>query len=431
MTTGEIDFRSFRVEPGGGVVDTVTPGWVEATAFAFHQNSPTAEHLRRVVDAIAADDRTLTGAYDTHPAPYGWGSERPVGTLATFTKALNVGNGRSLDTHLIAGVTVRPTHRRRGVMRELITADLHRAASDGKALAALHAMEATIYGRFGFGPATFSRRIEVDVSERFGLMRDPTGTVEVADPASLLDVAPGVFEKFHLQTRGSLRRPAMFPEKAAGIWAEDDPDPKPGRRTALHYADDGAVDGYVAYDFAGWEAHPLNITVADFVAADVNASLALWKYLASIDLVAKISIAGASMDDPLQWALTDFRCYNIVGEEDGLWLRVLDPVRALQARGWESDGAMVIEVTDLLGIANGIYSLIVESGRACVTRVSGDRLVPEAHMDVATLGSLYLGGVSASVLERAGRLTVVSPAVTRRLDSLFGSNSAPFCITGF
>ena len=53
----------------------------------------------------------------------------------------------------ISMVTVAATHRRRGIARGLLEGELRAAASAGVPMAGLTVTEATIYGRYGFGPA--------------------------------------------------------------------------------------------------------------------------------------------------------------------------------------------------------------------------------------------------------------------------------------
>lgn len=423
-------FRSFGAGWSQGGADAETTAWLEATALGFHEAAPTAEHILRVAQAYQADDRVLTGVYAADAPARSLGAEHPVATYATFTKPMNVGGGRSLDAHLIAGVTVRSTHRRRGLMREVITTDLRRAAEKGLAIAALSSMEATIYGRFGFGAATFSRRVEVDVGTRFRLIAKPDGIVEVVDPAVLCELAPEIFDRFHARTLGSIQRQSSYPTKITGIWAEDKPEPDRGVRAAAHYDRNGAIDGYVTYTFMGWDHTPPTITVLDLVATTNEASLGLWDYLASIDLISRATLVHASLADPLPWGLEDRRVFNIVGEEDGLWLRVLDPIAALQARSYESDGELRIALSDPLGIAAGVYTLVVRDGQASVV-ASGEESAADVSMDVSVLGSLYLGGASARVLERAGRLVAASSVALDTLDRLLSHRDVPFCATHF
>jgi len=444
MTTAAEDkyrFTSFPPGSADGRADAETTGWLEAAALGFHEAAPAPEHLLRSAQVYEADGRVLTGAYAVAHPDRSWETLRPVATYGTFTKPLNVGGGGSLDAHLIATVTVRSNHRRRGLLRELVTSDLATARSQGRAVAILSSMEATIYGRFGFGPATFSRRVEVDTSARFALTHAPAGSVEIADPSTLLDLAPDVFNRFHARTLGSVQRPASYPSKIAGIWAEDEPEPNTGTRAALHYDPAGAIDGYVAYRVLGFDVEPRTITIQDIVWSSQSAYFGLWNYLASIDLVTRVKLGHAAMDDALPWAMVDRRGFNVIGEEDGLWLRVLDPVAALQARTYDAAGDLRICLTDPLSIAGGAYTISVRHGRATViadtttnvarTAASGSlSSIDEVSMDISALGSLYLGGVRASVLARTGQITG-SPGAIDTLDTLFGHKEQPHCITHF
>src|SRR4029079_10211043 len=88
---------------------------------------------------------------------------RMVGTALDWTPRLSLPGGPQLTTVALSMIGVLPTHRRRGVMRELLDAQIAGAREQGIAVAALTASEATIYGRFGFGQSTVQlSAVEVD-----------------------------------------------------------------------------------------------------------------------------------------------------------------------------------------------------------------------------------------------------------------------------
>ncbi len=70
----------------------------------------------------------------------------------------------------VAGVTlvaVRPTHRRRGILRDLMLAQLTEIQEAGnEPIAALTASEPAIYGRFGYGLASDHQEIVIRKSSR-------------------------------------------------------------------------------------------------------------------------------------------------------------------------------------------------------------------------------------------------------------------------
>src|SRR6516164_6348312 len=84
-----------------------------------------------------------------------WEGGRTVGGLGAFPFRLTVPGGRvSAAGVTIAGVL--PTHRRRGILRAMMRAQLDAAHARGEPVAYLWATEGTIYGRFGFGLASFT-----------------------------------------------------------------------------------------------------------------------------------------------------------------------------------------------------------------------------------------------------------------------------------
>lgn len=429
-TRGEIRIERFPAGLDGEVPDARTQAWFEAVSLGFHDGAADPAHIAAFTRAYREDGRTLWGAYDDSVRPGVWDPEVPVATYATLENDLNVGAGRMLPTHQVTAVTVRPTHRRRGILRAMMTEDLRRAASRGLAMAALTASEATIYGRFGFGVATFTREVEVDVRERFGLRAPATGSVEVADPASMLGLAPRIFARFHGRTTGSVGRQYGYAKRASGRWGGDKPEVDKDLRVAVHYDAEGRADGYASYKFAGWEAKPPTLKIVDLVAASHEAYVELWRYLGAVDLVERVRFPAAPVEDPLPWSMVDGRGYEVKSVEDVLWLRVLDPVAALSARPYERDGALALEIVDDLGLAAGRFRVDVEEGRASVERLRDDAAV-DARVAVDVLGSLYLGGAGARTLASAGRLPGVDGTGVEALQRLFGTAERPYCITHF
>ena len=432
MQDNRQDLRIERFAAGldGDAPDARTLGWFEAVSFGFYDKKPDPADVAAYTRAYGADRRVLWGAYDDSPRPGVWDNQVPVATYATMVNTLNVGGGRLMDTHLITAVTVRATHRRRGLLRRMITDDLKHAADQGLAMAALTVSEATIYGRFGFGAATFTREVEIDVRERFGLRAPATGSMELAEPASLQELAPELFNRFHNRVPGSIGRQASYALRVSGRWSQDSAAEDKALRAAVHYDGDGRPDGYVSYRFAGWENKPYTVKVIDLVAASQAAYLELWRYLGSLDLMERIQFPLCPEQDPLAWGMTDSRGYEVKAGEDVLWLRVLDPVTVLQTRPYVHDGACTVRISDPLDICGGVYRLTVQDGRGTVDRLASDADV-DAVVPVDSLGSLFLGGVRARTLAAAGHFSGASEETVDRLDSLFATDTAPYCITHF
>ena len=123
--------------------------WSRAEARGFSTHA--SEEYVRIARSFAEFDRTF-GAFD--------GAEI-VGTTTTRTSGITVPGG-SAPLGFIDDVSVHATHRRRGILTRMMRAQLDQIRERGEPLAALTASESLIYGRFGFGVATWAHRWKID-----------------------------------------------------------------------------------------------------------------------------------------------------------------------------------------------------------------------------------------------------------------------------
>jgi predicted N-acetyltransferase YhbS len=85
-----------------------------------------------------------------------------LGVTCHYPLAMTLPGGAILDVAGVSWVSVATTHRRQGVLRTMFTAQHRQFVADGLAMSILYASQAGIYGRFGYGPATISRNVEID-----------------------------------------------------------------------------------------------------------------------------------------------------------------------------------------------------------------------------------------------------------------------------
>jgi predicted acetyltransferase len=430
----DYEIRRFQAAAKDDPAYADSVAWIRAVAFGFHEAWRSDERVDKSIELQRTDGRVMTGVYQTGTvADHSLGADVPVATFGTMTKTLNIGFGRLLETRLVTAVTVRTSHRRRGLLRRMMGEDLALAKAEGLSMAALTASEASIYGRFGFGVATSEQAVKVDTTGRFLLNHAPVGSVEVADPKVLLELAPHIFDRVHRSTPGSVGRHEFYRQFASGSVSRDGgEDPKV--KVALHYGPGGEVDGYVSYRFAGWSSAPYTMEVVDLVAATGAAYLELWQYLAAIDLVERVTWEEAPVDDPLRWALEDARCVESSAARDMLWLRILDVKQALEARHYPADGRLVLKVADPLGLTGGTFTLEVDGGTAAVTAAAAgtpDPGTPDLELGVAALSAIYLGGVNPVTLAASGRILECTPGAAFRAARMFAVERAPHCLTHF
>lgn len=396
-------------------------GWLDAIMRGFHQSQPNDEFREKWLAAVRRDGSVNRGVWAAPIA--GLSNDVPVATFGHFIKTLNAG-AATLPAWMITDVTVAPTHRRRGLMRRLMTENLEAAAAQGMPVALLTASEGSIYQRFGFGPATHEARVRVERA-RFRLRTRPDdGRVIIADPVEAWPLLAKAFAKHHEVTRGSVGRPTFYEHWLKGFnWDEQGVDRK--QRIAVHLDREGDADGFVAYAMKR-EGDVGEVEVRDLVAASPTAYLALWQFLADIDLP-EIITAPAPAVDPLTHALVDPRARRTTSVPDHLWVRILDVRSALEARPWFGDDTMVVRVVDDLGHAHGTFAIASSRGRAQVTTSTDD---PDITLDVETLGTLYLGNVQIDPLARAGRVTGTDEGLLR-FAALADGGPSPHCNTHF
>ncbi|GGK92580.1 putative acetyltransferase [Curtobacterium luteum] len=412
-----------------------TDAWMRAVGLGFHETHPKPEHAATAVAEYAADDQTWLGAYVRRPLPGSVDETWPAGTFAWFRKALSWGDGSTVDTQAISAVTVRPTERRRGILRAMMTHALEQGVSEGYPMASLTASEGTIYRRFGFGCAIRERAVHVRRARALPLLAPTSGVVTVVTP-EWLEAGPArdVFARFDARTPGSMVRNTGTWPVALGLRGSDG-EPARDVRAAVHRPEaSGDVDGYVTWRVT--EGHGRDddtvLEVVDLVYATDEAYLSLWEFLLSIDLNDVVRYRRSRLDDPIVAALGDNRAHDVDHEEDHVWLRVLDVPAVLGSRPFAVDGSLTLAVDDALGHATGTYRLDVVDGRGTVTRTD-DSPVDDAdvRLDVADLGALLIGSVSPVTLAAAGLVRAADPAAVTRLRAMLLPARTPHGITYF
>ncbi|NLT29282.1 MAG: GNAT family N-acetyltransferase [Propionibacterium sp.] len=422
----DYDYRLSSITEPDAHEDPAFQAWVAAVRRGFHQDRVSESRLRGEARIAFEEGWSLRRVHATGSPEGAISDDEPVATFCEWTGELSLGGGRTVPLHQISDVTVRPTHRRKGFLRRLMTESLTSAHRNGIPVAGLTVTEATIYGRFGFGPATSRHEIEVDAGPRFGLNQPPAGRVEFLTLDGLARVADEVFAQFHAQQAGSIVRHPARRLVLTGAVDEETFEPTTKVRAAAHWDETGTLDGYITWQYTGEQFSSQQIKVVDLVAVDDRALLALWDFICSIDLVTKVRWANAPVDDPLPWAMTDRRGYTVTANQDVLWLRVLDAPTAFAARPYVRDGRCSFRVADPMGFTDGTWTLEVTDGQATMTPTTD----AEVEVDVRVLGSILLGGVHLGALAAAGLVRGPDDGVNR-LNALLQARRDPRCLTPF
>lgn len=429
------DLRSLPVDPESAdalaaqglrleVVDTADGGrarqWRQAVVRGLLDAENTEQQHAEALPDFAG--RRTIGVYDDTIAEPG----RPIATVDSWVAPLSLPGG-DVPVAAISAVTVAPTHRRRGVARAMLGGELRAAARAGLPLAAITVSEATIYDRFGFGPAAWAADLVIDTRRLTWTGPATPGRIHLVGRERMLADAPRLFDAARLRAPGGIGLSGLLLSRLFG--RESDPAGIRGRRFARYDDADGVPQGYVSYTALASETDfaASTVTVHHLAAATDEAEAALWRFLLELDLIGEVRAPLRSPDEPLPWLVDDRRAIRTT-LRDHLWLRVLDPVAALTGRTYAGPGAAVLDVTDPAGLASGRWLLQAdEAGRATVTPAPtpADHL-PEVALGAAALGSMVPGGVRATLLARAGRVHERRAGDAAALDRLLASPVTPW-----
>jgi predicted acetyltransferase len=348
--------------------------------------------------------------------------DRIVGTAEHISFTMGLPDAPPAPCAGLTSVGVNPARRRRGILSDLMRRLLDDAHERGEPFAALYASEARIYGRYGYGPA--APAMNVMITAPHGRLRDPvpdTERIELIDADEALGVLPGIYDRVQAASPGMMDR---SPGRWQFRYGNDLESWRDGCSPRYHAVLDDR--GYVVYRLKEGSRDGVpdgTVRVVEHVAADPEASAALWSFCLTQDLMPHVDATQRPPDDPLPLSLDDpARARCTPGEP--LYVRLVDLPAALTARGYATAGSIVLEVADASCPWNaGRWRLQVAPDGASCERTTEEA---ELSLDTAELATAYLGQVRATTLLGARRLVEHRPGAARRLDVLLAAPRAPW-----
>jgi predicted acetyltransferase len=346
---------------------------------------------------------------------------RPVGLAGAYSFELTIPGGR-LPCAGVTWVGVMPTHRRRGILTDLMRRQLADVRAWGEPIAALWASEPAIYGRFGYGHAAARLQARSERA-RFRLRIEAPGgaNVRLVDADEAWALFPPLYERVRPHRPGMVTRDER--------WWRDlrlaDPERRRRGASGKFYAVvelDGVPEAYALYRIKDEHrdgAARNEVRVIEGTAASPGGERALWKFLHELDLTALVEVHFFDPASPLPLMVQDPRALGLRWG-DGLWLRLVDVEAALQARAYRPGRPVVLEVRD--GICDwnaGRYRVGDDAGR---TDAEAD-----LALDVGDLASVYLGQFDFVRLVAAGLAEERFDGAAEAASELFRTDLPPFC----
>ena len=372
--------------------------------------------------ASERDDEAFQALLDVSRTRAVFDGDAIVATLGAFDLELTV-PGSVVRAGGTSFVSVRPTHRRRGVLRALMKAHIEDVRERGEPMAALWASESSIYGRFGYGVAAQLSREQIDRAHTaFARPFEAPGRLRFVEREEAQKLFPPLYDRLRLERPGCLARNEVWwrdRKLLDSAWGRGGASPL--RHVA--YEEAGELRGWLSYRSRG-EDDRATLLVDELFGADAVARTALHRFTFDVDLIKRIVLWNQPVDGPLRWLLADPRKLER-RIFDSLWVRLVDVAESLSSRRYACEGALTLRVRDAdLEWNDGSFRLeAAPDGARCDPAASGDA---DVELDVADLGAAYLGGARFGEMARAGRIEA-SPEAAARADTLFGWDRAPWC----
>jgi len=304
----------------------------------------------------------------------------------------------------IAHVAINPAWRGGGLAGRFLETVCAEAADSGIGLATLFASTRPVYRRAGFALAGLEMIYEADTSA-LPRARD-TGFVRKQGEAAMTAIA-ALYQQSCLGDAGLLQRsPAHWASLLAG-------------NPSIYVSTADDAPGYLVIDTSDADC----LVIRDWAALNGKAATHLLSLLGTFSSVYPLVRWHGAPHDALVFALPD-KGWRLVHQEE--WLaRVLDPVVALQQRGYGADGTLGIDLFS--GDSEHRLVLDVHAGQGtCTPRAAS---APTIRIALGDFGTLLTGHRSARFLARAGILRGDDAAI-KLCDTLF-AGPAPWVAEHF
>jgi predicted acetyltransferase len=353
----------------------------------------------------------------------GFDGGRMISTSGAYGLQMTVPGGEVACGGTTA-VTVSPSHRRRGVLREMMRAHLDDVKERGEPIAALWASDSAIYGRFGYGCASICYDIEIEPDHAtLSRLAPLPGQARIIDRAEALEVTPPLYDRLRKEIPGFFARsPHWWDDRS--FWDSESAGDTTNLRFAVVDGDDGAA-GFASFRTKShWdEGHGSGkVIVQDLFAETPEAWAGIWALVANQDLVVRVESGLRPSWDPIFDLLAGTR-RALSFRYDALWVRIMDLPAALTARSYSIPIDVVLGIEDPIGDLTGSYRLRADvDGAECAPT----NQEPSVQLDLEDLSAAYMGRSRFRQWARAGRLSG-APDALAAMDVAFAWDPEPWC----
>ena len=343
-----------------------------------------------------------------------------VGNALSYEMDMYIPGGIS-KIAAVASVSVQATHRRKGINRSIMKYQLEDIHSRQEPLAVLQASESIIYGRYGYGMASFESNLEIEKTRSaYAIDHASEGQPYFIEESEAREIFPQIYAKAIENRVGMVRRRENWWEfrfREPGLKGGD---PK---SWFVKYQKNGETDGYLRYTI-----NEAELNIIELIASSHEAYSSLWRLCLDMDLVDTIKAEHRPADEELKWMLADPRRL-VEHSSDRYWVRLVDVKKALSQRSYSVDGSLTLEVKDnFLPWNQEVVELRSESGESsCATSNKN----PDIVLSAGDLGAVYLGGINFSTLLAAGRIEEITKGSVSKANLMFSTKRKPWGFDGW
>ena len=387
----------------GELGDALNPIW---QYFGGNATEDQIERMGQILPVerthVAADDGTV------------------VGGAGAYLFDLTVPGGGQVPTAGVMAVGVNPTHRRRGILTQLMRAQLDGVHERGEPLALLYASEGAIYRRFGYGVSSIAGDIALQRSAaRLYGAGEPEGVARLVGEDEAKKLFPQIYDRVQAETPGMFTRTPEWWD----VRRFHTPPWMRGEQMRVVIELDGEPQAYAMYRHEFEAEHMISkavLNVVEAVGATPAGTREIWRYLIGVDWIETIKATWIAPDHPLFLLLAEPRRMRWTAGE-GLWARLVDVGAALSARSYAENGRIVLDVRDEFCPWN--------EGRWAVEGGAAEKTDDEADIRIGVdmLASVYLGGFTFAELAWAGGVEEVRAGALEEADAMFRTSRHPWC----
>ena len=343
-----------------------------------------------------------------------------VGNALSYEMDMYIPGGIS-KIAAVASVSVQATHRRKGINKSIMKYQLEDIHSRQEPLAVLQASESIIYGRYGYGMASFESNLEIEKTRSaYAIDHASEGQPYFIEESEAREIFPQIYAKAIENRVGMVRRRENWWEfrfREPGLKGGD---PK---SWFVKYQKNGETDGYLRYTI-----NEAELNIIELIASSHEAYSSLWRLCLDMDLVDTIKAEHRPADEELKWMLADPRRL-VEHSSDRYWVRLVDVKKALSQRSYSVDGSLTLEVKDsFLPWNQEVVELRSESGESsCATSNKN----PDIVLSAGDLGAVYLGGINFSTLLASGRIEEITKGSVSKANLMFSTERKPWGFDGW